>query len=43
MRHELTHEKFQATDGWIDVSERPGLGLTLNEDFVAAHLVAESK
>ena len=43
MRHELTHEKFQAVDGWIEVPERPGLGLTLNEEFVAANLVAESR
>ncbi len=28
--------------GWIVVPDRPGLGVTLDEDFVAAHLVAES-
>ena len=42
LRHELTHEKVQAVDGWIDVPDRPGLGVTLNEDFVKHHLVAES-
>lgn len=42
LRHELTHEKVQAADGWIDVPDRPGLGVTLDEDFVAAHLVSES-
>ena len=42
MRHQLTHERVQAADGWIEVPERPGLGVTLNEEFVAAHLVAES-
>jgi hypothetical protein len=42
LRHELTHERIQAVDGWISVPDRPGLGVTLNEDFVAAHLVAES-
>ena len=42
LRHELTHERIQAVDGWITVPDRPGLGVTLNEDFVAAHLVAES-
>ena len=42
LRHELTHEKVQAADGWITVPDRPGLGVTLNEDFVAAHLVSES-
>jgi len=42
MRHELTHERIQATNGSIEVSDRPGLGVTLNEEFVAAHLVDES-
>jgi L-alanine-DL-glutamate epimerase-like enolase superfamily enzyme len=36
-------EKFQAgPDGFITVPDRPGLGLTLNEDFVKRYLVAES-
>lgn len=43
MRHELTLEKVQAKDGWIAVSDRPGLGITLNEDFVRKYLVSESK
>ncbi len=43
MRHELTIEKVQAVDGWIEVPDRPGLGVTLNEEFVAAHVVAQSK
>lgn len=42
LRHELTHEKVGAIDGWITVPDRPGLGVTLDEDFVAAHLVCES-
>ena len=42
LRHDLTHEKVQAKDGWIDVPDRPGLGVTLDEDFVAANLVCES-
>lgn len=42
LRHELTIEKMQAVDGTITVPDRPGLGVTLNEDFVMAHLVAES-
>jgi L-alanine-DL-glutamate epimerase-like enolase superfamily enzyme len=42
LRHELTHEKVQAEDGFIKIPAGPGLGVTLNEDFVAAHLVAES-
>ncbi len=42
LRHELTHEKVQAVDGWITVPDQPGLGVTLDEQFVAAHLVCES-
>jgi L-rhamnonate dehydratase len=42
LRHELTVEKMQAADGWISVPDAPGLGVTLNEDFVRRHLVAES-
>ena len=42
LRHELTHERIQATDGWIAVPNGPGLGVTLNEGFIAKHLVAES-
>jgi L-alanine-DL-glutamate epimerase-like enolase superfamily enzyme len=42
LRHELTHEKVQAKDGWISVPDGPGLGVTLDEDFVKGHLVAES-
>ncbi|HLJ12816.1 MAG TPA: mandelate racemase/muconate lactonizing enzyme family protein [Planctomycetaceae bacterium] len=42
LRHELTNERVQAVDGWIKVPDGPGLGVTLNEEFVAAHLVAES-
>jgi L-alanine-DL-glutamate epimerase-like enolase superfamily enzyme len=42
LRHDLTHEKIQAVDGWIDIPDGPGLGVTLNEDFVRHHLVSES-
>ncbi len=42
LRHELTHEKVQAVDGWIAVPDGPGLGVTLDEDFVARHLVSQS-
>jgi L-alanine-DL-glutamate epimerase-like enolase superfamily enzyme len=42
MRHELTHEKLQARDGWITVPDGAGLGVTLNEDFIKKYLVAES-
>lgn len=43
LRHELTVEKVQSVDGWIEVPDRPGLGVTLNEDFVRKHLIAESR
>ncbi len=43
LRHELTHEKVQSVDGWIEVPDRPGLGVTLDEAFVRKYLVAESK
>jgi L-alanine-DL-glutamate epimerase-like enolase superfamily enzyme len=43
LRHELTVEKVQAVDGWIEVPDRPGLGVTLDEDFVKARLVSESR
>jgi L-alanine-DL-glutamate epimerase-like enolase superfamily enzyme len=43
LRHELTQEKVQAQKGWIKVPDGPGLGVNLNEDFVASHLIAESK
>lgn len=42
LRHELTLEKVQAVDGWIKVPSGPGLGVTLDEDFVAEYLVDES-
>jgi len=42
MRHELTREKLQAKDGWIAVPDGPGLGITLNEEFVKKYLVSES-
>jgi len=42
LRHDLTIEKLQAVDGVITVPDRPGLGVTLDENFVQAHLVAES-
>jgi L-rhamnonate dehydratase len=43
LRHELTTERVQAERGWICVPNGPGLGVTLNEDFVRKYLVAESR
>jgi L-alanine-DL-glutamate epimerase-like enolase superfamily enzyme len=42
LRHELTHEKVQAVDGWIHVPDRPGLGVTLNEQFIRSTLIDQS-
>ena len=42
MRTDLTLERMQAVDGYMTVPDAPGLGVTLNDDFVKAHLVAES-
>jgi L-alanine-DL-glutamate epimerase-like enolase superfamily enzyme len=42
MRHQLTKEKVQAVNGWIEVPKGPGLGVTLDEDFVRQYLVSES-
>jgi len=43
LRHELTNEKVQSVDGWMSPPDGPGLGVTLNEDFVKRHLIAESR
>lgn len=32
--HELAQEKFTVKDGYIEVPERPGLGVTINQEFV---------
>lgn len=42
LRHKLTHEPMIAQDGVIRVPDGPGLGITLNESFIQAHLVAQS-
>jgi len=42
LRHEMTLEKVQAADGEIVVPDGPGLGVTIDEEFVSRHLIAES-
>jgi L-alanine-DL-glutamate epimerase-like enolase superfamily enzyme len=42
MRTQLTRERVQATNGWMEVPNGPGLGVTLNEEFVKEYLVTES-
>jgi L-alanine-DL-glutamate epimerase-like enolase superfamily enzyme len=43
LRHELTVEKVQSVNGWMEVPDRPGLGVTLDEGFIKKYLVAESR
>ena len=31
---ELVEESFSVRDGFIEIPERPGLGITINEEFV---------
>lgn len=42
LRHKLTEQKVQAEEGWIAVPEGPGLGVTLDEDFVASHRISST-
>jgi L-alanine-DL-glutamate epimerase-like enolase superfamily enzyme len=37
--HDLVEEDFSVKDGLVEVPERPGLGITVREDFLAAHAV----
>lgn len=43
IRNELCHERVQAENGVITVPDRPGLGVTLNEEVVSRLLIAESR
>ena len=38
--HELVEEGFPVKDGLVDIPDRPGLGLTINQDFVQRYRVA---
>ena len=35
--HDLVEESFPVSDGMIEVPERPGLGITVREDFLQKH------
>jgi L-alanine-DL-glutamate epimerase-like enolase superfamily enzyme len=37
MLHELVHEKFPVVDGQVEIPDRPGLGITVDEEFVRRH------
>lgn len=38
--HELVTERFPVTDGYVEIPERPGLGITVDEAFVRRYAVA---
>ena len=38
--HELSEEDFKVTEGAVEIPDRPGLGVTINTDFVDRHTVA---
>jgi L-alanine-DL-glutamate epimerase-like enolase superfamily enzyme len=37
--HDLIEESFPVQDGLIEIPNRPGLGITVREDFLAEHTV----
>src|SRR2546423_5543479 len=37
--HDLVEESFPVQDGEIEIPDRPGLGITVREDFLASHAV----
>jgi L-alanine-DL-glutamate epimerase-like enolase superfamily enzyme len=39
MLHELAVEDFIVVDGMLEIPERPGLGVTIDEDFMNAHVL----
>ena len=40
LRHDITNEKFEVIDGHVTVSDRPGLGVTINQTTVDKYRVA---
>ena len=39
--HDLVHETFEVVDGQLEIPDRPGLGITVDETFVLRHATAE--
>ena len=37
LREGVTDERFTMVDGYLPIPDRPGLGITLNRDFIEAH------
>jgi L-alanine-DL-glutamate epimerase-like enolase superfamily enzyme len=35
--HELVHERFPVVDGRLEIPDRPGLGITVDEDFLGRY------
>jgi L-alanine-DL-glutamate epimerase-like enolase superfamily enzyme len=42
MLHELIEESFPVKEGLVEIPERPGLGITVKEDFVRRHSMPAS-
>jgi len=40
LRHDLTHERFEVVDGYVQVPDAPGLGVTIDEETVQQYRVA---
>ncbi len=40
LRNELTHEQFELVDGYVQVPDGPGLGITINQDILERYGVA---
>ena len=40
MIHDLVEERFAVEDGMLQIPDRPGLGITVREDFVRDHAVS---
>ena len=38
-RDKVTRERFVMKDGYLDIPQRPGLGITLDRDFVKKHTI----
>ena len=38
MIHRLVEETVEARDGMVAIPDRPGLGFTIDEDFMKAHI-----
>ncbi len=39
MQHELVREPFAMVDGWIEIPDRPGLGVEVDERVVARYAI----